>query len=178
MQAPAEVKKVLFCAVHGPVEADRALSSRGHRFRCPVEACGRWLSAHAAEGKREVAGSASLPVAVTADPEIVGLVKEREKAKLEGEILGIRGYMKRLGALETQMVALNERVKQVSEHVDHAIAEVNTENQELWDKLDGILTANLKADFTCKKCGATELVAVHIQCTKCKAEDWWGWQPE
>jgi len=172
-KAGARARKVLFCAVHGPIEADRALSSRGHRFRCPVEACGRWLSARPADERRE--GAPSLPVAVGSDPEILALVKEREKARLEGEILELRGYIKRLGAREERVAALSAKLDEIGKRLDDEVLE---EIQGLREELSSTPLRNLRARFKCDGCGKAGLVAVRVKCTACDSETWHGWWPK
>jgi len=138
-----------------------------------VEGCGRWLSARPADERRE--GAPSLPVAVGSDPEILALVKEREKARLEGEILELRGYMKRLDTIEKQLGALNERLSHVEKHLNNEVFDAIKRFQS---QLDGTLTANMGSEFTCDRCGAVGLVSVRIRCTNCQAENWYGFYPK
>jgi len=44
-------------------------------------------------------------------------------------------------------------------------------------RLDGTPALGLKNRFECE-CGASGFVALHIQCTKCGRETWWGWFPK
>lgn len=44
-------------------------------------------------------------------------------------------------------------------------------------RLDSTPALGLKQRFKCS-CGASGFVALHIQCTKCGRETWWGWFPK
>jgi ribosomal protein L37E len=48
--------------------------------------------------------------------------------------------------------------------------------EELQNCLDGTPALGLKHHFKCH-CGASGFVALHIKCTKCGRESWWGWFP-
>ena len=43
--------------------------------------------------------------------------------------------------------------------------------------LDGTPALNLRNLFKCS-CGTSGFLALHIQCTKCERETWWGWFPK
>ena len=49
--------------------------------------------------------------------------------------------------------------------------------QQLGEGFKSTPALNLKNRFTCD-CGATGLVALHIRCTNCGRETWWGWFPK
>ncbi|MBE0481370.1 MAG: hypothetical protein IBX68_10385 [Dehalococcoidia bacterium] len=49
--------------------------------------------------------------------------------------------------------------------------------EELEARLSGTPVLGLRRRFKCQ-CGATGLLAVRIQCTRCGRETWWGWFPE
>lgn len=57
------------------------------------------------------------------------------------------------------------------------LATLECKIQELEGRLDGTPALGLKHRFTCS-CGVSGLVALHIQCTKCERETWYGWFPD
>jgi hypothetical protein len=72
----------------------------------------------------------------------------------------------RLASMEGEIQALQDQVEVLSMSVD-----------EIESRLDGTPALGLKHRFTCS-CGASGFVALHIQCTKCQRETWWGWFPK
>jgi polyhydroxyalkanoate synthesis regulator phasin/ribosomal protein S27AE len=77
-----------------------------------------------------------------------------------------------LESLENDLNELKDRIK----HLEAACAE-NASLEELKVHLDGTPALGLKHRFKCS-CGASGFVAMHIQCTKCGQETWWGWFPK
>lgn len=75
----------------------------------------------------------------------------------------------RLGSLETKVEQI-ESWMEVLEAISAKLADIET-------RLDGTPALGLKNRFKCD-CGTSGLVALHIQCTKCSKETWWGWWPE
>jgi hypothetical protein len=73
------------------------------------------------------------------------------------------------GSLENEVQELDSRV-QVLEAV---VAEL----YDIGDRLDGTPALGLRHRFKCE-CGASGLVALHVRCTKCGRESYWGWWPE
>lgn len=70
------------------------------------------------------------------------------------------------------------------EHLEARIEELGALEVKLEKKLEGMETSirgtpalGLRHHFQCD-CGASGFVAVHVQCTKCGKETWWGWFPE
>ena len=41
--------------------------------------------------------------------------------------------------------------------------------------LQNTLGYNIKRDFKCQSCSANGSVAIHVKCTQCGKENWWGW---
>ncbi len=76
------------------------------------------------------------------------------------------------GPIESKISQLESRI----ELLEVAYAErVSREDMEA--RLDGTPALGLKNRFKCD-CGAIGFVALHIQCTKCGKETWWGWFPK
>jgi len=65
----------------------------------------------------------------------------------------------KLGSLEDKIQQLESRV------------------EDMETRLDGTPALGLKNRFKCE-CGASGFIALHLQCTKCGRETWWGWFPE
>jgi len=82
-------------------------------------------------------------------------------------------------ATQQKLAFLQGEVKELLSRVEQlevAQAEsVSLEDVEAF--LDGTPALNLRDRFQCG-CGASGLVALHIQCTKCGRETWWGWLPK
>jgi len=78
----------------------------------------------------------------------------------------------RLVFLENEVEHLRDWLSQL----DGTVAE-RTSLEDMKACLDGTPALGLKHRFTCD-CGASGFVALHIQCTKCGRETWWGWFPK
>lgn len=78
----------------------------------------------------------------------------------------------KLASIESYLNELKGRL----ELLEAAVAE-STSLEDIEVRLDGTPTLGLKNRFECE-CGASGLVALHIQCTKCGRETWWGWFPK
>lgn len=46
---------------------------------------------------------------------------------------------------------------------------------QIEEKLRTSLGIGVRDTFKCTHCGTTGLVAIHLRCTKCSHETWWGW---
>ncbi len=73
------------------------------------------------------------------------------------------------GSLESKVQELQNRV----EILETRIADLD----HVETRLDGTPSLGLKHRFRCE-CGAAGSVALHIMCTKCGRESWWGWFPK
>jgi hypothetical protein len=60
--------------------------------------------------------------------------------------------------------------------LDEKTSEISQTLDSQKTSLDNTPTHNLRNRFCCD-CGAKGLVAVKVKCTRCGAEDWWGWHP-
>jgi hypothetical protein len=75
----------------------------------------------------------------------------------------------KLASLEDELHKLETQVG-VPESIKSSI-------QDIEARLNGTPALGLRQHFKCE-CGASGLVALHIQCTKCGKETRWGWFPE
>ena len=75
----------------------------------------------------------------------------------------------RLESLEQTIQAMHERCDALETQVEKI--------KEFKVRVTGTPALGLKNRFTCS-CGASGFVALHIQCTKCGRETWWGWFPD
>src|SRR3990170_515451 len=87
----------LFCPHHGAIKAEDAIVGRGHRNRCPVQGCGRFIgkvipeqpigmSSNSAGGGQAQLGAGLVMSKIAEDPEILVLLTEREKVRIRREI--------------------------------------------------------------------------------------------
>jgi len=74
--------------------------------------------------------------------------------------------------LESNLKAMQKRIGVLEAQNAQAVSV-----DDLNSRLKGTPVLGLKQRFKCD-CGASGFVAVHIQCTKCGRESWWGWHPE
>lgn len=75
----------------------------------------------------------------------------------------------KLASLESQTQELETRVE--------ILEAISTNLEDIEARLNGTPALRLRHRFKCH-CGASGLVALHIQCTKCGGETWWGWFPK
>lgn len=73
------------------------------------------------------------------------------------------------GSLESKVQELQSRVE--------ILETLTAELKDIENRLKGTPALGLKNRFECD-CGASGFVALHIQCTKCGRESWWGWFPK
>ena len=62
--------------------------------------------------------------------------------------------------------------------LEEELANISQNLNEARAMVDSTPDLNLRHRFICKYCGAGGFVAVRIQCTNCKTEDWWGWHKD
>jgi len=80
---------------------------------------------------------------------------------------------------EHKLMTLNNKLQQVQNRVgllEKALLE-KASLEDIEARLIGTIGLNIKQRFTCN-CGASGFIAMHIQCTKCGRETWWGWFSE
>ena len=86
---------------------------------------------------------------------------------------------KDMDTCEQKLMTLDNSLQQVQNRVgllEKALLE-KASLEDIEARLSGSIGLNIKQRFTCN-CGASGFVAMHIQCTKCGRETWWGWFPE
>ena len=79
-------------------------------------------------------------------------------------------------AVEAQSGSLENKVKELEKRVQ-AVEALQVDLEELQNCLDGTPALGLKSHYKCD-CGVSGYVALHIKCTKCGKEAWWGWYPK
>jgi len=75
--------------------------------------------------------------------------------------------------IEEKLASIGSEIQELQNQVEVLFTSVD----EIESRLDGTPALGLKHRFTCS-CGAAGFVALHIQCTKCQRETWWGWFPK
>ena len=78
----------------------------------------------------------------------------------------------KLASLESDLQKLGRRIE-----VLEATGAKGVSLEGIEARLNGTPALGLRHRFKCD-CGASGLVALHIQCTKCGRESWWGWFPK
>lgn len=73
------------------------------------------------------------------------------------------------GSLESKVQQLQSRVE--------ILETLRADLEDIENQFKGTPALGLKHRFKCD-CGASGFVALHIQCTKCGRETWWGWFPK
>jgi hypothetical protein len=81
----------------------------------------------------------------------------------------ITPIQQRLASLESEIKELETRVE--------VLEAIGRDLESMEARLDGTPALGIRSRFTCS-CGASGFVALHIQCTKCGKETWWGWFPK
>ena len=72
--------------------------------------------------------------------------------------------------------ALRSKVRQLESRME-VLEALSAKLEDIESRLDGTPTLGLKHRFKCD-CGTSGFVALHIKCTKCGRETYWGWWPE
>jgi ribosomal protein S27AE len=79
-------------------------------------------------------------------------------------------------SVQPKLGALDNKVQQLESRVE-VLEAMKAELDDVETHINGTPALGLKHRFKCS-CGASGFVALHIQCTKCGRETWWGWFPE
>jgi len=79
-------------------------------------------------------------------------------------------------AVQTGLKSLEGEVQQLESRVE-ILEAISAKIEDIEYRLQGTPALGLKHRFKCD-CGASGLVAVRFQCTKCGSESWWGWFPK
>ncbi len=171
----------LFCPHHGLIPPEKALEARGHRLRCPVDGCGRFIG-KAKEGEKQSAARAqgeglgrprqqseSIPLAIAHDPEILNLVKEKHLVRLRREIEEMQAPLD----TEQSLGKVKERLGTMGERIDSLEATLS----DLQARLKGSLLIGIRRRFECE-CGSSGCVEVPLMCTNCGKGTRWGWRPQ
>ena len=100
--------------------------------------------------------------------------KDRAEAKSRpqasaGASMEMAPIQQKLESLESQIQGLETRVE--------GLEALGTDLEDIQDRLNATPTVGLRHRFKCH-CGAAGFVALHIQCTKCGRESYWGWFPK
>jgi len=72
--------------------------------------------------------------------------------------------------------AVESKVRQLESRVE-VLEALSANLEDIEAHLDGTPALGLKHRFKCD-CGTSGFVALHIKCTKCGRETYWGWWPE
>jgi len=78
-------------------------------------------------------------------------------------------------SVQSKPVSLESRIQQLESRMK-SLEGLRADMEHIETRLDGTPALGLKHRFECG-CGASGFVALHIQCTKCGRETWWGWFP-
>ncbi len=78
--------------------------------------------------------------------------------------------------LQPRPGSLESKVQQLESRVD-VLEAISAELEDMETLLGGAPALGLEHDFKCD-CGASGFVAVHIICTKCGRDTYWGWWPK
>ena len=84
---------------------------------------------------------------------------------------GGTAMQQKLASLESSLRELESRIKGLEAMEAEGLSE-----EDLEARLEGTPALGLKHRFKCG-CGASGFVALHVQCTRCGRETWWGWFP-
>lgn len=68
---------------------------------------------------------------------------------------------------------LENKVRELEGRVE-GLEALRAELDDIENRVNGTPALGLKHRFQCD-CGASGFVALHVQCTKCGRETWWGW---
>lgn len=102
--------------------------------------------------------------------------KAAKDAKTHDEGRPSRRHPQPAATPEMDMEAVLKKLTSLEDNI--ACLENRTENLEAMEEhLEGTPALGLRKRFKCD-CGATGFVAIHVQCTKCGRETWWGWHPK
>ena len=92
----------------------------------------------------------------------------------------LREIEARVSQLESGAIDSNLAIQLYSEKVqnmeDH-IQKIEERTKEALEITKSNFGYKLREDFKCESCGSKGLVAIHIRCTQCGEESWWGWWP-
>lgn len=92
-----------------------------------------------------------------------------------------KGRSKVTPPVETTLVqarpgSLEGKVRQLETRVQ-SLEATSAKIEDIETRLHGTPALGLRQRFKCD-CGSSGYVAIHIKCTKCGREDYWGWWPE
>lgn len=84
-----------------------------------------------------------------------------------------------LAASSAEMALMQQKLASLESWVEvlEATGTAGACLKDIEARLNGTPALGLRHRFKCD-CGASGLVALHIQCTKCGGETWWGWFPK
>lgn len=97
--------------------------------------------------------------------------KSRSKPPLAPEETGV-SVDEKLAGVESDLKELEGRIALLEVAVTKGVTLADLDT-----RLEGTPALGLRHCFQCE-CGASGFVALHIQCTKCGRQTWWGWFPK
>ena len=107
-------------------------------------------------------------------------LKEEKAAKGRGEVKShpqpSAVSSDEIAPIEQRLASLESEIRELDTRVD-VLEAIGTDLEDIEARLSGTPALGLRRRFTCP-CGASGFLALHIQCTKCGRETWWGWFPE
>lgn len=101
---------------------------------------------------------------------------EREKARDTSKTRALLASPLEKTPTDRELVSLERRILEIETQVE-VLKAIGASVQAIEARMEGTPALGLKQRFECE-CGASGFVALHIQCTKCGKETWWGWPPK
>lgn len=101
---------------------------------------------------------------------------EREKARDTSKTRALLASPLEKTPTDQELVSLERRILELETQVE-VLKAMESSVQAIEARIEGTPALGLKQCFECK-CSASGFVALHIQCTKCGKETWWGWSPK
>lgn len=103
-------------------------------------------------------------------------ITQKGKAKAESHSQSAVTPLAKTAPVQPKPESLESKVQQLESRVK-ALEGLGAELEDIETRVSGTPALGLKHRFKCD-CGASGFVALHIQCTKCGRETWWGWFPK
>jgi len=86
------------------------------------------------------------------------------------------GSAAQIATIEPKLASVESEIRELETRVE-VLEATGTNVKDMEARLDNTPAVGLRYRFKCD-CGASGLVALHIQCTKCGRETRWGWFPK
>jgi predicted RNase H-like nuclease (RuvC/YqgF family) len=81
-----------------------------------------------------------------------------------------------MAPLQQKLASLESELRELAAKVE-ILEETSLDLEDIEAFLEDTPAIGLRHHFKCD-CGASGFVALHIRCTKCGRETWWGWHPK